>query len=541
MQKFDPVLFLLLLLFSHDLSAQSYPIDSVQNHGARNKRINLVFVSDGYQSAELNTFKTNVTTINNALMATVPFSEYNTFFNTYLIKVPSTNSGAKHPGNAADESSSGGQPVANPTIYFGSTFDFGSIHRLVASPNNTSIFNVLSANLPQYHQGFVLVNSPYYGGSGGTFATATTNSSSAEIAIHEIGHSFASLADEYWAGDGYAGEKANMTKTSNPATVKWKNWVGINNVGVYAFGTSGTSATWYRPHQLCKMQYLGYPFCPVCAEAFVNRFHALVNMIDSYTPATTAFTVSGTTTFTVSNLQTTSNTISIRWYLNGSSTPIARGTTVSIPLSSFATGTNSVRATVFDSTTLSRSYLPAIGYSNNITWSVTKPAAATRLSKFTGEIVNDSRVLNWELEEGAEADNYTVLRSADGVRYKVIGVVHDLHYNDNNVTGPMYYKVSVGNYTSEPILLKAALSANNYKVFQDAAAHRYSFNYGSDNNASVAISVTDANGRRILQRNLGKSSHNQRYEFDLNGQPAGIYFFTILIGDEVYTAKLLAL
>jgi hypothetical protein len=109
----------------------------------------------------------------------------------------------------------------------------------------------------------------------------------------------------------------------------------------------------------------------------------------------------------------------------------------------------------------------------------------------------------------------------------------------------LYYKVAVksagGNFISEPILLKDPLSSNNFKVYQDAHTHKYSFTYGSDNNANVSISVTNAAGVRVLQRNLGKSSHNQRYEFDLNGQPAGIYFFNILIGEEVYSAKLLVL
>jgi hypothetical protein len=192
MHNFSPMLrvFALFSMLSAGitaLQAQSFPLDSIQSNGPRNKRINLVFVSDGYQSSEMNTFKSNVTGINNGLMLTVPFDQYKTFFNTYLVQVPSANSGAKHPATAADESSSGGQPVANPTTYFSSTFDFGSIHRLLVPGNSTAMFNVLSANMPQYHQGFLLVNSPYYGGSGGAFATSSTHASSVEIAIHEIG------------------------------------------------------------------------------------------------------------------------------------------------------------------------------------------------------------------------------------------------------------------------------------------------------------------------------------------------------------------
>lgn len=459
------------------LQAQSFPLDSIQSNGPRNKRINFVFVSDGYQSTELGAFKTNVTTINNGLMATVPFTQYRSFFNTYLVNVPSSQSGAKHPGTASDEASSGGQPVANPTNYFGSTFDYASIHRLLVPVLNGNVYAVLSASMPQYHQGFVLVNSPYYGGSGGALATSSTHTSSAEIAIHEIGHSFASLSDEYWAGDVYARESANMTQTSDPATVKWKAWIGVSNVGVYPYGTSGNPATWYRPHQLCKMQYLGYPFCPVCVNTFVDRIHALVNMIDSYSPATISFTLTDTNAvaMAVTHLQTASNTISAKWYLNGSATPFATGATVSVPYGKLITGNNSIRATVYDSTSFSRSYLPAIGYANSVTWTVNKPVL---LSLTT---------------------------------------------------------------TNKSTSTKKALSSTNFKVYQDAAAHQYQLNYESDNGGNVSITVTNANGVHVLRKRLGRSTDEQRYPFDLSNQPAGIYFVTITIGEEVYTAKILAL
>jgi len=341
-----------------------------------------------------------------------------------------------------------------------------------------------------------------------------------------------------------------MTKTSSPTTVKWKNWIGVSNVGVYPYGSSGNPATWYRPHQSCKMQYLGSPFCPVCVNTFVDKIHALVNMVDSYSPSTTSFTLSGTgaTTFSVTHLQTASNTISAKWYLNGSSTPFATGATVSVPYASFNIGNNSIRASVYDSTSFSRSYLPAIGYVNSVTWTVNKPTAFARLTHLTGELVQNTRVLNWLPEEGVQADNYLILRSTDGVHYKGIGQADGTaqQYVDNTLlSGPVFYRIAVksagGNFTSSSILIKDPLSSSNFKVFQDAAAHKYQFNYGSDNGANVSIAVTNANGTKVLQRALGKAVGKQRYEFDLIGKPAGVYFFTITIGDEVYTAKLLAL
>ncbi|RAJ05309.1 putative secreted protein (Por secretion system target) [Chitinophaga skermanii] len=542
------------LLMCVEAQAQTFPIDSLQYNGPRNKRINLVFVSDGYTSAELTNFVTNATTVNTALMNTVPFSNYKTFFNTYVVKVPSTNSGTKHPGTASDESSSGGQPVANPTTYFSSTFDYGGIHRLVYQSSLTPITNVLSANLPQYNQGFVLANSTYYGGAGGTYATATTHASSAEIAIHEIGHSFGALADEYWAGAGYAAEKANMTQTSSPTTVKWKNWIGINGTGVYAYGTSGAQATWYRPHQSCKMQYLGYAFCSVCTEAFVSKFHSLVNMIDSYLPTSTSFTLVGTgaTSFSVTHLQTSNNTIKVKWYLNNSTTPFATGASVSIPYATFVNGTNTVKASVIDSTGLSKSYLPAVGYVKNVTWTVTKSTGMLAVADLAGEIKNNVGYISWAVPEVNGDEQFFIARSIDGINFKTVNTLQSqpglnrYTFIDSDIQLPVsYYKVSVKRgsniVSSDAIRLQKALSSLSYKVYQDALARRYNINYASETNLNVYITITNANGQQVLKRDLGKTSQSSTYTFDLANQPPGVYYMTLFIGNESETTKLMAL
>ncbi|WP_282456399.1 M64 family metallopeptidase [Chitinophaga sedimenti] len=160
MLSFKPLRLLFLLLLPAYGFSQTFPVSTIQQTGDKSKRINFVFVGDGYTSAQLSTYINNATSVKNALMAAVPFSTYSAFFNVFAIEVPSAQSGAKHPGTAADESSSGGQPVANPSTYFNSTFDFNSIHRLIYQANVTPITNVLATNVPEYTQGIVLSNSP---------------------------------------------------------------------------------------------------------------------------------------------------------------------------------------------------------------------------------------------------------------------------------------------------------------------------------------------------------------------------------------------
>src|SRR6185295_17090525 len=100
-------------------NAQVFKIDTVLYNGSSEKRINIVFLSDGYQQSELDNYITDVRSIVLKLFAQEPFSEYSTYFNVFAIRVPSNVSGA-----APDPS----KPIDN---YFGSTFNYGGIDRLL--------------------------------------------------------------------------------------------------------------------------------------------------------------------------------------------------------------------------------------------------------------------------------------------------------------------------------------------------------------------------------------------------------------------------
>ena len=57
--------------------------------------------------------------------------------------------------------------------------------------------------------------------------------------LHELGHTVADLADEYFAGASYAHEYANMTAESDPEKVKWSRFIGKNGIGVYEYDNGG--------------------------------------------------------------------------------------------------------------------------------------------------------------------------------------------------------------------------------------------------------------------------------------------------------------
>lgn len=562
MPKFNPaefygakrfVSFMIITFVAAQTYAQVYTVDTLMRNGNRSNRINLVYLSDGYQAPQLPTYITNATAINTAFFSQTPFSQYKNFFNSYAIRVPSNQSGAKHPGTASDESTSGGQPVANPDNNFQSTFDYGSIHRLLVAQNSAGINNALASNLPDYDQAFVVVNSSYYGGSGGTYATASTDPSSAEVAIHEIGHSFAGLADEYWAGAIYAAEKPNMTQNSDPATVKWKKWLGINGIGIYPHAEN---PSWYRPHQTCKMRYLGSPFCSVCTERFIDRIHELTNMIDTYNPASTSFTLTNTdpVAFSIANIVTNPSTITINWYLNGSSTSFATNqNSVTLPFSSLNNGSNTIKAEVVDNTALSKSYLPGIGYINNITWTVNKPSSLPiHLTAFAGRINNNAGILNWEIDAPADLQSFELEKSRDGSTFSKLTSIaaqaqqKNYTFSDQNLLAPStYYRLKIiekssAAFYSNIIRLQNALDKFFYKVYQQPESHKYHLTAALVNTEKVSFKITDVNGRSIVKKDFGKVEKQLEYDINLANKPAGIYFLNITINNNNYTVQLLA-
>src|SRR5262249_39684242 len=147
----------------------------------------------------------------------------------------------------------------------------------------------------------VIVNPSQYGGSGGQFASFSTNVSSAEIGLHEMGHTAFGFADEYeyyrGCGTGESGHdhyvggepsEPNVTANANVSTIKWKsvltnaadglpttknancsdcdtqaNPKSASYVGAYE-GARYFHCGCYRPSFNCRMRALNNAFCGVC-------------------------------------------------------------------------------------------------------------------------------------------------------------------------------------------------------------------------------------------------------------------------------------
>jgi hypothetical protein len=376
------VLFAFLAL-ANQAKSQTFSVDSVIYNGPIEKFINLVFLSDGFKESELAAYKTSVQKSGSNFLNVSPFVEYRNYFNVFAINVPSKESGSDHPRTAPDCPPESEHPKLVVDTYFNTTFDSNNIHRLLVSNNYSGINSVIMNNFPLFDQNIMLVNTVYYGGSGGSTSIASLHSSTNELVLHESGHTFAALGDEYWAGDGYAGEKVNMTKETNPELVKWKNWLGVDGVGIYQHGTSGVAASWYRPHENCKMRVLGKNFCPVCKEAITLKIlQKFGTPVKSYSPEQPTISLNAQPiVFKVSLYKPNPNTLRTKWFLNGNNIAL-NSDSLTLNSNQLVNGINSLSVQVLDTTALIRAESHAKTNTYTINWTVSKTISGS--NKLTG-------------------------------------------------------------------------------------------------------------------------------------------------------------
>lgn len=374
--------FIVYILCTYSLPAQVFEVDTIKKSGNNDKRINLVILSEGYQSQELNQFIADAKRFSSVMFKQSPFKEYSNYFNVFAIKIPSNDSGADHPANAIDVSESNSNPVFKDT-YFNATYDAFGFHRLLfyelnsSSNNNTEakIFSVLAENFPEYDQALIIVNSDEFGGSGGLYPMSYNGFWGPNVNLHEIGHSLFNLIDEYYpVDDALAVEGINMTQTTNTSQVKWKNWINSNGVGIYQHNDDqGNLKPWYRPHQNCKMRRIDHNFCSVCKEGIIKKIFNLVSPIDNFNPDNlNAITpLQFPIDFEISLIQPNPNTLQSNWVLNN--TNIADNVDIiSLSEDKLIEGDNILTATVTDDSNLIRVDNQDTFHIHTVNWTITR-------------------------------------------------------------------------------------------------------------------------------------------------------------------------
>ncbi len=273
--------------FISDERQMAYPVYDALVSGDPAKKIDIVILPEGYTAKEMDRFKVDCDKFAAGLFAFEPYSKNRDKFNIRAVMAPSAESGTDIPGDKVYRNT-----ILNSTFY---TFDS---ERYLMTTDNKSVRN-LAANAP-YDQIYILVNTTKYGG-GAIYnfynTSVNSNASSAKIFVHEFGHGFAALGDEYDDGSTSFNDmyplnlepwEPNITTLAKFET-KWKGMLPASTpiptpaeksqafpLGVYE-GAGYVSKGIYRPAPDCLMRtFRGDKFCPVCSAA-------IQKMIDFYT------------------------------------------------------------------------------------------------------------------------------------------------------------------------------------------------------------------------------------------------------------------
>lgn len=347
--------------------SQRYQVDTLYKNGPLDNRINVVILGDGFTEEQLPKFAEEAKKFADFFLAYNPYNDYRNYFNFFAIRTPSKESGTSNPGAAPDAYPD--QPVGMKDTFFGVSFGY-SIHRLVEVSKFDVLYGLMGSHFPAYDLIVVLANTDHYGGSGGQIAVHTLNKDANTIGVHEIGHTFGRLSDEYWAGSIYGNETANMTANSDPATIRWKNWLDNPQIGIHKHGPEGDAAHWHKPaNGTCLMEYLNQELCAVCNEATIERLLEYINPVEKIEPDTTGTVdVSLADKFKLTLLKPVRNTFEVQWRLNGKLLPFSGEElslqNIEVPDSARLT------ASVFDKTTLSRRNEARAARTHTVAWSL---------------------------------------------------------------------------------------------------------------------------------------------------------------------------
>jgi hypothetical protein len=163
-------------------------VTKVYGSGDPHTSVDLAFIAEGYKADEMGKFREDVKKMADILFAEAPFSDYKDRFNIWAVEAISQDSGTDVPGEHIYVNT-----ALNSSFY---TFD---IDRYLTTQDIKAV-NDYAAAVP-HDNIIVLINSTRYGG-GGVYnyytGTTTGNQLSPKVFIHEFGHGFAGLADEYY-------------------------------------------------------------------------------------------------------------------------------------------------------------------------------------------------------------------------------------------------------------------------------------------------------------------------------------------------------
>jgi len=190
--------------------------------GEPRRKVDVAVIAEGYTVEEEGKFKADLDRFTAVFFKLEPYKSHRDKFNITGVFKASAESGCDEPSHGSFKST-----------VLGTTFDSLGSERYLLTEDNKSLRDI-AAHAP-YDALYIMVNHKRYGGGGiyNLYCTFTTDNQWYEyLFLHEFGHSFAGLADEYYTSQvaynefypaGVEPAEANITALLDPAKLKWQS------------------------------------------------------------------------------------------------------------------------------------------------------------------------------------------------------------------------------------------------------------------------------------------------------------------------------
>ena len=251
------------ILISRQGERSVSPYVTLQQAADTTRCIHIAYVPEGYTADEMPTYLDHCQQAMDALFRHEPFKKLCSRFNIIALTTPSADSGVSAPGEGL---------WLNTVL--GSHFDTFYSQRYLTTLHLKRLHNLLAGT--PYEHIIILANTPHYGGGGiyNSYNLSYTRGDRFKpVVVHEFGHSFGGLGDEYPYGESdpmYFADtepwEPNLT-TLHDFSGKWQNLIDEGRAGLVEGGGYLTKGVW-RGQDDCRMRTNEEPdFCPVCQQA----------------------------------------------------------------------------------------------------------------------------------------------------------------------------------------------------------------------------------------------------------------------------------
>lgn len=242
---------------------QTTPYITLQQAADTTRCIHVAYVAEGYQQHEMGTFLEDCKIAMESLFSHEPFRQMQDRFNMIALMSPSEESGTSWPAKGIWKNTA-----------LSSNFDTFYSDRYLTTLHLKKLHDVLAGT--PYEHIIILVNTDHYGGGGIYNSYNLTYAHGPHfrpVVVHEFGHSFGGLGDEYPYGDDdpmYFADtepwEPNLT-TKCDFNGKWEDLVKEEKAGLIEGGGYLSKGVW-RGFENCRMRTNEEPeFCLVCRQA----------------------------------------------------------------------------------------------------------------------------------------------------------------------------------------------------------------------------------------------------------------------------------